>query len=101
MIELNIPGMGIVQLEHLVSDVNGTLAIDGQLLDGLSRVLIDLRDRLEVHILTADTHGRQDIIDQQKATLTAIYRTRAWRTVVGYWRYKENISRIFRQIRDD
>ena len=34
MIELNIPGRGLIQLKHLVSDVNGTLALDGQLLDG-------------------------------------------------------------------
>ena len=65
MIELNIPGKGIVQLEHLVSDVNGTLAIDGKLIEGLPRLLTDLRDRLEIHVLTADTHGRQDTIDQQ------------------------------------
>ena len=65
MIELNIPGRGNYQLEHLVCDVNGTLAVDGQLFDGLVRQLTDLRDRLELHLLTADTHGRQDIIDKQ------------------------------------
>jgi len=65
MIELNIPGRGQVQLLHLVCDVNGTLALDGQLLEGLSRPLAALRDRLELHLLTADTHGKQQIIDQQ------------------------------------
>ena len=65
MIELNIPGRGTLQLEHLVSDVNGTLALDGQLLDGLPRTLRALHDRLDIHLLTADTHGRQDLIDQQ------------------------------------
>ena len=65
MIELNIPGRGLVQLEHLVSDVNGTLATDGQLAEGLARILAGLRDRLEIHLLTADTHGRQDSIDHQ------------------------------------
>ena len=65
MIELNIPGRGTIQLEHLVTDVNGTLAVDGQLLDGLRRRLKDLQDRLELHLLTADTHGRQRFIDQQ------------------------------------
>ena len=65
MIELNIPGRGVYQLEHLVCDVNGTLAVDGQLFDGLVRQLTSLRDRLELHLLTADTHGRQNIIDQQ------------------------------------
>lgn len=65
MIELNIPGKGTIQLEHLVSDVNGTLAVDGQLAEGLPRILTDLRDRLELHLLTADTHGKQKYIDQQ------------------------------------
>jgi P-type E1-E2 ATPase len=65
MIELTIPGRGELQLEHLVCDVNGTLALDGQLLDGMVRALKILRDRLQLHLLTADTHGRQAIIDQQ------------------------------------
>jgi P-type E1-E2 ATPase len=65
MIELNIPGRGITQLEHLVCDVNGTLAVDGQLVEGVLRSMNLLRDRLTVHLLTADTHGRQSIIDRQ------------------------------------
>ena len=65
MIELNVPGRGILQLDYLVSDVNGTLAIDGQLSEGLARILNHLRDRLEIHLLTADIHGRQDTIDMQ------------------------------------
>ncbi len=65
MIELKIPGRGNYQLEHMVCDVNGTLAVDGQLADGVLRSINLLRDRLAVHLLTADTHGRQPIIDRQ------------------------------------
>ena len=65
MIELSIPGIGIVRLEHLVCDVNGTIALDGKLIDGVSRAVGLLRDRISIHILTADTYGRQEIIDQQ------------------------------------
>jgi P-type E1-E2 ATPase len=65
MIELNIPGRGRLQLDHLVCDVNGTLALDGTLLEGVARQLTMLRDRLEIHLVTADTHGRQAIIDRQ------------------------------------
>lgn len=65
MVEINIPGGGTLQLENLVCDVNGTLAVDGQLPEGLARQLRNLRDRLGVHLLTADTHGRQHLIDQQ------------------------------------
>ncbi|HWQ84775.1 MAG TPA: hypothetical protein VN363_09420 [Anaerolineales bacterium] len=65
MITLNIPGRGQLNLEHLVCDVNGTLALDGQLIEGIARQLNRLRDRLELHLLTADTHGRQSILDHQ------------------------------------
>jgi P-type E1-E2 ATPase len=65
MLEINIPGRGTLQLDHLVSDVNGTLATDGQIQEGLTRIIKGLRDRLEIHLLTADTHGKQAIIDQQ------------------------------------
>jgi P-type E1-E2 ATPase len=65
MIELNIPGRGVVQLDHLVSDVNGTLAFDGRLMEGVGKALLGLSDRLTLHLLTADTHGRQKAIDQQ------------------------------------
>lgn len=65
MIELNIPGRGLIQLQHLVCDVNGTLAVDGQLPEGVKHGLISLCDRLTLHMLTADTHGKQDVIDHQ------------------------------------
>lgn len=63
MIELNIPGWRTLRLSHLVCDVNGTLALDARLMDGLFRPLTNLRDRLEVHLITADTHGKQAEID--------------------------------------
>ena len=65
MIELTIPGRGPLRLQHLVTDVNGTLAVDGVLIDGLTKRIASLRDRLEIHMLTADTHGRQALIDEQ------------------------------------
>ena len=72
MIEINIPGRGTLQLEHLVTDVNGTLAIDGQLIPGVAKQISALRDRLTIHMLTADTHGKQTLIDQQ-LNLTAVH----------------------------
>ena len=65
MIELEIPGRGSLQLQHLVSDVNGTLAVDGRLLAGPSRRIRALKDRLTVHLLTADMHDQQAEIDFQ------------------------------------
>lgn len=52
-------------------DVNGTLAVDGQLVDGVAAKISLLREQLTIHLLTADTHGRQAVIDQQ-LSLTAV-----------------------------
>lgn len=64
MIELSIPGQESYQFNHLVCDVNGTLALDGKLIDGVARSLNTLRDRLTIHLVTAETHNRQDEIDR-------------------------------------
>ena len=64
MIEINIPGRAKLTLEHLVMDVNGTLALDGILIAGVAERINRLRNRLDVHLLTADTHGGQALIDQ-------------------------------------
>lgn len=71
MIELNIPGRGTLRVEHLITDVNGTLAIDGQLIEGVVQRIESLKERLTIHLLTADTHGRQALIDDQ-LNLTAV-----------------------------
>ena len=64
MIEVNIPGRGKLAIEHLVMDVNGTLALDGILMDGVVERISRLRDHMHVHLLTADTHGGQAVIDR-------------------------------------
>ena len=58
MIEIEIPGCKTLQLDHLVLDYNGTLAVDGQPLDGVKEMLAALSTRLQIHILTADTFGQ-------------------------------------------
>jgi P-type E1-E2 ATPase len=65
MIELNIPGRGRLQLEHLVCDVNGTLALDGTLPVGMVRTLNALKDRLMIHLVSADTLGNLQSIERQ------------------------------------
>jgi P-type E1-E2 ATPase len=71
MIEINIPGYKTLRLQHLALDVNGTIAKDGQLLEGVAELLKALHTKLDIHLITADTHGRQETIDsllQLKAT---------------------------------
>ena len=60
-----MPGRAALQLEHLVLDVNGTLALDGALLPSVAERLTELRTQRTLHLLTADTHGRRREIDGQ------------------------------------
>lgn len=57
MIELRIPGFGDIRAEHLVLDYNGTLAVDGRPVAGVTAALAALATRLTVHVITADTFG--------------------------------------------
>jgi len=57
MIEIDIPGNKILQLDHLVLDYNGTIAFDGALIDGVKECLSELSHMLTVHVITADTFG--------------------------------------------
>ena len=58
MIEIDIPGQGIIRAEHLVLDYNGTLAADGNLIPGTAELLNRISENLEVHVITADTFGK-------------------------------------------
>lgn len=72
MIEVEIPGWGSLRLVHAVFDVNGTLARDGELLPGVAERFARLGETLTLHLLTADTHGKQAAIDAalgQRATI--------------------------------
>jgi P-type E1-E2 ATPase len=62
VLAVTIPGRGELQLEHLVLDVNGTLACDGVLIPGVAERLHQVRNVLTVHLLSADTHGQLDAI---------------------------------------
>ena len=58
MIEVNIPGWKALRLQYLVLDFNGTLAVDGDLIAGVSERLNHLSSMLSVHVVTADTFGK-------------------------------------------
>lgn len=47
----------MITIEHLVLDYNGTVAEDGQLIDGVEERMRALKDRVSIHVLTADTYG--------------------------------------------
>jgi len=55
--QLNVPGRGALDLEHLVLDLNGTIALDGRVAEGVAEGVDALRGALHVVAITADTHG--------------------------------------------
>ena len=57
MIAIEIPGSINLQISHLVLDYNGTLALDGELLDGVAARMKRLAAHVQVHVITADTHS--------------------------------------------
>ena len=65
MIDLNIPGRGNYKIKYIVCDVNGTLAVDGVLLPDVQVQIQRLMDRVEIFMLTANTHGKQEAINKQ------------------------------------
>lgn len=57
MIQIEIPGFGNLEVVHAVFDYNGTLACEGKIDIKTIAMLQKLQDKLEIHILTADTFG--------------------------------------------
>lgn len=57
ILQIVIPGRRTMNLEVLVLDYNGTLALDGQMLESVRESLRHISPFLEIHILTADTYG--------------------------------------------
>ena len=63
MIKIEIPSRGVLEIEYLVMDVNGTIALDGKLIHGVADLLKRLQGHLTIQMITADTHGGQAQID--------------------------------------
>ena len=57
MIVIEVPGINDLQLCHLVLDYNGTLALDGEKIAGVSERIEILAKQVQIHVVTADTFG--------------------------------------------
>lgn len=57
MLEIEIPGRNSLRLSHLLLDYNGTIAVDGKVIEGVIERLEVLSMSLGIHVLTADTFG--------------------------------------------
>lgn len=58
MIHIELPGNKSLKLLNLVLDYNGTLAVDGRLIDGVADRLNRLAQVVAINVITADTFGK-------------------------------------------
>ena len=64
MIEIDIPGQHTYKLKHLVVDLNGTISLDGNIIDGVPERLELLSNMVDVAIITADIRGKAQELGQ-------------------------------------
>jgi P-type E1-E2 ATPase len=57
MVQFAVPGREPLSLKYLVLDLNGTLTLDGALIDGVAERLELLRAVFDIYLLTADMRG--------------------------------------------
>ncbi|MCC3867499.1 HAD family hydrolase [Terrisporobacter mayombei] len=57
MINIDIPGRESLELENLVFDFNGTIAVDGRILENIKNQLTELSKIINIYVITADTYG--------------------------------------------
>ncbi|NQT48616.1 MAG: HAD family hydrolase [Chloroflexi bacterium] len=64
MLDIVVPGRRTYELEHLVLDLNGTIALDGEMIEGVEERLSQLSQLLNIAIVTADTHGSAQRLEE-------------------------------------
>ncbi len=62
MLSIDVPGLGGICWDYLVMDLNGTLTVDGLLIDGVTERLVQLGGVLDLHLLTADARGTAGVL---------------------------------------
>jgi soluble P-type ATPase len=62
--QLEIPQRGMIELQHAVFDIYGTLAVDGVAVPGVAERLQALSSQLTIHLLTAGIDNRRSELEQ-------------------------------------
>ncbi len=57
MIRIDIPGRDTLEIENIVFDYNGTLAVNGKINQNIKEKLLKIKEIVNIYILTADTYG--------------------------------------------
>ncbi|RXK01134.1 ATPase P [Arcobacter sp. CECT 8986] len=55
--KIDIPSKESFELKNIVFDYNGTIAIDGKLIKGVSESIDELSTLFDFYVITADTYG--------------------------------------------
>lgn len=63
---LEIPGRETIEIKNVIFDYNGTLAVDGRLIEGVAELINDLAGDIDFHVITADTYGS---VEKELATV--------------------------------
>ena len=63
--KVNIPGREELEIQNIVFDYNGTIAIDGKLIEGIKKSINELSNSFKFYVITADTYGRveKELVD--------------------------------------
>tara|TARA_B100001063_G_scaffold201182_1_gene194498 strand:- start:2294 stop:2761 length:468 start_codon:yes stop_codon:yes gene_type:complete len=64
-VKVNIPGKEELELQNIVFDYNGTIAIDGKLIEGIKKSINELSNSFKFYVITADTYGsvEKELVD--------------------------------------
>jgi len=73
VIEIAIPGRGNYTIKNVVVDLNGTIAVDGNIIEGVKEKLAILSQELDIFLVTADTNkNAEGLIKDLPVTLYKI-----------------------------
>lgn len=77
MIDIAVPGRGHYCIEHLILDLNGTIALDGKIIRGVKERIITLSKNVDVIVVTADTNkNAKKLLKDLPVTLRTIEESR-------------------------
>ncbi len=94
-LEVDLPCGVFYNLSNLVLDLEGTLTVDGDFIDGILPRLQQLSNLLNVHILTSDTNQTADHIADALTASSAIklHKLESGRGDIQKLRFVEEIGR--------
>lgn len=55
--KIDIPGRDVLEIKNIVFDYNGTIAIDGKLIEKVADLINEFSTKFNFYVITADTYG--------------------------------------------